>query len=149
MDFNLLDINFGLVFWTAVTFLLLLVVLRKFLWYPIVNNLERREGKIRKALEEADRARNRAEETLAEYNKMIDKARVESRRIVLEGKKTAEKLKDEILKETKLKADDMIKRSAEEIDKARERAISDIKEMVVDISFYAVSKLINKSLDRD
>jgi F-type H+-transporting ATPase subunit b len=89
------EINPGLIVWTIITFLVLLSVMKKFAWKPILKMLEEREGKIRAALEEADRARAEAAEMLKQNEKNLVRAGEEYQKMIREGKALAEKLKED------------------------------------------------------
>jgi len=142
----LLQINPGLIFWTVVTFLVLLWTLQKLAWKPIVSALESREQRIQSALDEAEKNRQEAEKKLAEYQQMIEQAKKESQEIVNKGRKTAEMLKNEIVQKADEEATRLVEKARREISLEREKAIEDIRKLAVDLSLEAASKLIGRSL---
>ncbi len=142
----LLQINPGLIFWTIITFLVLLWALQKLAWKPIVGALESREQRIKSALDEAEKNRQEAEKKLAEYQQMIEHAKKESQEIVAKGRKTAEMLKSEIVQKADQEATRLVEKARRDISLEREKAIEDIRKLAVDLSLDAASKLIGKSL---
>ena len=91
------EINPGLIIWTLATFGVLFLILAKFAWKPLLQALNEREGKIRSALEQADRAREEAARLLKQNEAAMARAEEEHQRMVREGRALAEKLKAEIV----------------------------------------------------
>jgi F-type H+-transporting ATPase subunit b len=89
----LLNVEPGLIIWTVITFVLLLIVLRKVAWGPILVALEQREHTIRSSLEEAQRARQEAEQLLAQHQQMLTDANREVGRLLEQGREEAENLR--------------------------------------------------------
>ena len=79
---TLLDINPGAIFWTTVTFLLLLFVLKKLAWKPILNSLNERENNIRDSIQKAESAQKEAEKLLEENRTNLAKAEEEAQKIM-------------------------------------------------------------------
>lgn len=150
MDSNLLAVEPGLLFWSAVTFLILLWVLRKLAWKPILGMLEKRENTIRESLERAEEAQKKAEENLKTYEKMMNEAKKESQEILENGRKTAQTMREEILAKANEESSRMIERAKKEISMEREKAVDEIKSLAVELSLSAASKLVERSLkDQD
>src|SRR5438093_7023726 len=89
----LLNIEPGLIIWTVITFIILLIVLRKVAWGPILTALEQREQTIRSSLDEAHRARQEAEQILAQHQQMLADANREVGRLLEQGREEAERLR--------------------------------------------------------
>ncbi len=143
----MLEVHGGLLAWSVVTFILLLIVLKIVAWGPILTALEARESEIRDALDSAKKARVEAEKVSNEYEEMVKKAQHEAQQIVADGKIAGERMKAEIETSAKAKSDEMIAKAKEQIDAERTKAIQDIQSVVVDISLTAASKIIEKNLD--
>ncbi len=139
----------GLFIWTIITFLVLLFLLAKFAWKPLLAMLEKREETIRKSLDDAEKARQELERLQQESEAIIAKARNEARKIVSEGKVIANRLRDETLEQTKGKADAMLKNAEKQIQREKEKAIKEIKVEMVDLSLQIAGKLIGKNLSKD
>lgn len=145
----MLEVHGGLLAWTVITFLLLLVILRKIAWKPIIEALENRERDIRDALNAAEKARAEADKVSHDYDEMIKKARSEVQQIVAEGKVTGEKVRTSIEENARLKAAEMLENAKGQIEAEREKAIREIQAVVVDLSVKAATKVIEKNLDTD
>jgi F-type H+-transporting ATPase subunit b len=85
-EFNILEVNPGLMFWTIVTFVILFLLLRKFAWGPILEMLEKRENTIKESLEEAARSREEAQKLFEEYNQKLEKAGTDAQKVLEEGR---------------------------------------------------------------
>ena len=149
MEFTLLDVSTGLVFWSAITFLLLLFLMKKFLWGPLIENLDRRETMIHDAVKKAEETQQKSEEALKDYNKKLAEAREEVRQIVAAGKESAEKVKADILEEAGKKSASLLEKAKKEIAAERSDAINQIKQVVVDISISAAEKMLKRNLNAD
>ncbi len=145
----MLEVHGGLLAWTVLTFLLLLVVLKKVAWGPIIDALEARENEIKDALNAAKKAREEAERVSSDYEESIRKAQAEAQQIISEGKAAAEKVKADIETVAQAKADEMLEKAKTQINAERETAINDIKAVAVEISLAAATKVISKNLDSD
>ena len=91
----------GLYIWTIITFLLLLYLLAKFAWKPLLKMLEERENLIKSSLDDAEKAKLELERLNEESEKIMAKARVEAQEILAEGKTTAEKVKEDTISKAK------------------------------------------------
>jgi len=149
MEFTLLDVSTGLVFWSAITFLLLLFLMKKFLWGPLIENLDHRETMINDAVKKAEETQQKSEEALKDYNKKLAEAREEVRQIVAAGKESAEKVKADILEEAGKKSASLLEKAKKEIAAERSDAINQIKQVVVDISISAAEKMLKRNLNAD
>jgi len=137
----------GTLFWTALTFIVLLIILRKVAWTPILHMLEEREHRIKESLDKADKARIEAERTLAEQTQIIATAKKEAQEIIGKSQKSAESVKEDIVKQAHLEAEKMIQKAKRDIELSRDRAIEDIKDLAIELSMTATEKLIGRTLD--
>ena len=137
----------GIFLWTLVTFFIVLFVLRLKAWKPLIAALEKRESEIRNSLNAAEKAKKEAEAVSQEYDELVKKAQVEAQQIVAEGKSVGEKLKAEIENSAKTKADEIIVSARGQIEAEKEKAIKEIKSIIVDLSISAASKVIEKNLN--
>lgn len=118
--------RYDLSVYSFVVFLLLMIVLTKFAWGPITQALDEREENIRKNIEDAEAARVRSEEILAEHAKKLDSVQDEVREIIAEARRDAEHTKSEIIAAAQSEAEATKNRAIEEIDRARDHALSEI-----------------------
>jgi F-type H+-transporting ATPase subunit b len=145
----MLDVHGGLLAWTVITFVLLLVVLKVIAWKPILSALDAREKEIKDSLAAAELAKTKAEEVSNDYEVMIQKAQAEALKIISDGKSAGEKIKADIEDSAKQNANDIINNAKVQINAEREKAIKDIQSVVVEISIKAAEKVIVKNLDTD
>ena len=142
----LLNVNPGLIFWTVVTFLILLLVLKKFAWRPILGALEEREKRIKESLDKAEEAKVEAERLIAEQKQMLDMAKKEAQEIVNRSRKSAETAQEEILQKAKSEANQMVEKAKREINLSRDKALEEIRDYAVELSIAATTKAIRKAL---
>ena len=149
MNNPLVQLDPGLFVWTILTFLLLLTVLAKFAWNPLLKMLKDREDLIRSSLEDAEKAQSELANLNAEREEIINKARSEAQSILSEGKVAASKLKDETLKAAKDQAKSILTDAEKQIRIEKHKAIEEIKSEVVDLSLSVAEKLIKKNISRE
>ena len=149
MNNPLVQLDPGLFIWTILTFLVLLGVLAKFAWNPLLKMLKNREDLIRSSLEDAEKAQTELANLNAEREEIINKARSEAQSILSEGKVAASKLKDETLKAAKDQAKSILTDAEKQIRIEKDKAIEEIKSEVVDISLSVAAKLIKKNISRE
>ena len=149
MNNPLVALDPGLFVWTILTFLLLLTVLAKFAWKPLLKMLKDREDLIRSSLEDAEKAQTELANLNAEREEIINKARSKAQSILSEGKVAASKLKDETLKAAKDQAKSILTDAEKQIRIEKHKAIEEIKSEVVDLSLSVATKLIKKNISRE
>jgi F-type H+-transporting ATPase subunit b len=149
MDSPLVQLDPGLFVWTILTFLVLLGVLAKFAWNPLLKMLKDREELIRSSLEDAEKAKTELERLNTEGQDIINKARSEAQTILAEGKSAASKLKDETLNVAKDQAKSILTKAEKQIRIEKDKAIEEIKSEVVDLSLSVAAKLIKKNISRE
>jgi len=149
MDNPLVQPDPGLYIWSIIIFLVLLFLLMKFAWKPLLAMLEKREDNIRKSLLDAEKARDELTNVKEDTKKLLDKARTESQAIVAAGKKNAERMKDEIIDKAQSKSDSLLVEAKKQIEIEKDRAIADVKAEVVNLSMEVAEKLIKKNLSKE
>ena len=149
MDNPLFQPDPGLFLWTILTFLVLLVLLAKFAWKPLLALLDRREEMIRQSLDDAEKAKHELQRLQQESKEILSKARVEAQSILAKSRSEAEKLKGELRQEAKVQADSILRDAEKQIQVETEKAIAVIKNEVVDLSLLVASKLIKRNLSKE
>lgn len=144
-----LDVNPGVILWTVVTFIFLLLILKKIAWKPILNSLKERESFIKESLEKADTAKKEAEKLILDNKQAMLKAEEEAKKIIDQSREYAEKLKSQILDESKSQSKKMIEDAAGEIERKNAEAFSKLKEQVADIAIQSAEKILRENLDKD
>jgi F-type H+-transporting ATPase subunit b len=143
----LIQPQFGTIFWTVVTFVILAFLLGKFAWKPLLAAVEARETGIRDAIEGAKRGREEAERLLGEHKAMLDLARKERADAVEAGRRDAERLKAEILDEARKQREQMMKQAAAQVEAGLRQARAELKGEAADLAIRAAGKLLGKNLD--
>ncbi len=149
MDNPLVQLDPGLFVWTIITFLILLGLLSKFAWKPLLHALEKRENEIARSLKDAEKARKELDRLTSEGDEIIAKARSEAQAIVGEGKKAADQLKESTLSKAKETAAANLDDAKEQIKMEKEKAIAEIKGEVVGLSLSIAEKLVKKNLNEE
>ncbi|HNW28769.1 MAG TPA: F0F1 ATP synthase subunit B [Spirochaetota bacterium] len=132
--------------WTIITFIVLVLIMWKAAWRPIVDALDARAEKIRFDIDNAERTRQEAEKLLSQHKAMMDNARNEASQIIAKGREEAEKMKAEIVEKATTESRTIAERAKKEIDLAKDKALLDIKTEVVLLSTEIASKIINKNI---
>ena len=143
---SLLSVSPGLIFWTVVTFVILLLLLKKFVWGPIIDAVDRREKSLKEMFDGAENARDEAQELLKRYEDQLAQARNDVNQMIEEGKGKAGKAGDEIIGKASSEADQIIERAKAEISRERQKAVEELKAQVVKISLAAAERLIERDL---
>ena len=146
---NLVQPDPGLFIWTIFTFLVLLYLLAKFAWRPLLAALESRQEDIRKSLDDADRAKKELEHVQEESNRIVSKARADADAIIAGSRADAAKLQDELKRKARAEADGIILNAQKEIQRQTDQSLTQIREEAVDLSLMIASKLIQKNLSKE
>jgi len=133
--------------YSILAFLILVAVLGRFAYPPILAMLKKREETIRDTINETERVRVEAQTLLEDYKVQLAEARKEAQEIIEQGKKIGDSAKAEITAKAGEEAHQMIERAKDEIEREKERALSDLQAKVADLTILATSKVIQKSLD--
>jgi F-type H+-transporting ATPase subunit b len=139
----------GLFFWTIITFLVLVALLTKFAWKPLLQALDARQESIRKSLEDAQTAKRELERLQQESAQIIRKAHAEAESIVSKSWSDGEKLREEMKQKARSEADAIMKESRRQIELETSRALRQIRSEVADLSITIASKLIQRNVSRE
>jgi F-type H+-transporting ATPase subunit b len=132
--------------WTILIFVLVLVILGKFAWGPILKNLQARESFIHDALARAKRDRDEAEARLREYEERLASARAEATAIVDEGRRDAEVVKRRIEESAKVEADKMIDRARREIHLATVTATRELYDLSAKLATDLAARVLGREI---
>jgi F-type H+-transporting ATPase subunit b len=136
----------GLIFWTTVVFTLLVLLLKKFAWKPILSAVDERNKSIKDSLAQAEKARSEMSELTANNEKIIAQAKVD-RDIIL---KEARDMKNEIISEAKDKAnkeaEKLVSTAKEQILNEKMKALTELKNQVADLSIEMAEKILSSEL---
>jgi F-type H+-transporting ATPase subunit b len=143
-----LGLNFTLVGIQLFGFILLFLLLKKFLWGRILGMIQQRGDEIRKAYEENENTRDAANELKAEYEKRLQEAKKEAESIVQKAVENAEKAGQEIVEKTRQEADQIKEKGLSEIELEKSRVLSELRTEVVELSMEIAKEIIEKTVDR-
>ena len=149
MDNPLVQLDPGLFIWTIVTFLVLLTLLTKFAWGPLLQALESRQNAIRKSLDDAQQARQELERLNQESAQIIRQARVDAETIVTKSRADAERLREEMKQKARSEADGIVKNAERRIQLETQRALQQIRHEAIDLSVQIASKLLQRNLTKE
>ena len=143
---DLVTPEFGLIFWTLITFLALLFILKKFAWKPILGAVSEREQGIRDALASAAEARKEMEDLQADNERILKEARVEREAMLKEARELKNKMIDDAKQDAKLEAGKLITQAQAAIEAEKKAAISDLRSQVAKISISIAEKVVREEL---
>lgn len=142
----MLSVEIGTVAWASVAFLVVLILLKKLAWKPILKSLDERESSIQNALSSAEKAREEMAALQSENEDLLREARIERDKIL----KEARDAKDEIISESKGKAQEEANKitaaARENIQHEKMAAISELKNQVAQLSIEIAEKIIRERL---
>lgn len=138
--------DIGNALWTVIIFVLVLVVLGKYAWGPILGNLQARENFIFESLEKAKKDRDEAEARLKQYEERLASARAEAAAIVDEGRRDAVVVKQQIEKDAREEANRMIERARREIQIATDTATKEIYTLSTRLAVEMATRLVSRQL---
>lgn len=142
----MMDIHPGLMIWTIISFLILLVILRKFAWTPILKALDEREKGIKDNIEAARLARVEAERSLAEYRRKLAEAQAEAQGVVAKARGDAERVREELLAKSKQESQALVERARKQIEMESDAAIKAIRLEVAELVVIAAERVIGRAL---
>jgi F-type H+-transporting ATPase subunit b len=149
MDNPLVQTDPGLFIWTIVTFLVLLGLLAKFAWTPLLEALETRQNAIRKSLDDALQAKQELERINLESVQIVNRARVEAEAIITQSRSDGDRLREEIRARARAEADHIVKNAERQIQLETSRALEQIRREAVDLSVMIASKIIQRNLTKE
>ena len=138
--------DFGLVFWTSISFLLLLFVLRKFAWKPILGAVEERETGIKNALDAAEAARREMENLKADNDRILQQARQERESLLKEARELKAKIIADAENEAQNKATQIIDKAQAAIESEKKAALAELKNHVAGLSIDIAEKVVKTQL---
>ena len=144
---SLLLPQFGLFFWTLVIFIILLVLLRKFAWKPIMKAIHEREDRIESSLKQAEEARKEMESLKSENEKILQEARAEREKIIREANSTRQEIVAGAQEEAGKKAAKEIENARQEIEQMKVKAIAELNDNAAKLSVEIAEKILRKKLD--
>lgn len=144
---DLLAPNFGLIFWIALAFLLLLFLMSKYAWGPITAALAERETTIETSLTRAEQALAEAKQLAADNEKARREAELEAQRILRDAREAAEASRTEQVEKTRQQIRQMQATAEAEIEREKQQALAELRAEVADLAILAAEKILHETLD--
>lgn len=146
---NLVTPDFGLLFWMVLSFAILLFILKKFAWKPVLKMIKEREDSIAQQLDSAKAAKEQMEQLTAENEKIMRQARAEREEMLREAKATKDKIVAEAQDAAKIEADKIISAARAEIQAEKDAAMAELSEKVGQLSIEIAEKILRRELSTD
>ncbi len=140
------DFSFGLFFWQILVLIVLIFLLRKYAWGPILKSLNEREEGIQKALDSAEEAKKEMQSLKADNEKMKQEARQERDAMLKEAQQMKKQMISEAAEEAAKKADDIIAKAQTAIESEKKAAIDDLRQQVSQYSVEIAEKVLQQEL---
>tara|TARA_B100000925_G_scaffold105579_1_gene77842 strand:+ start:1585 stop:2082 length:498 start_codon:yes stop_codon:yes gene_type:complete len=141
------EFSFGLFFWQLLIFILLLLLLKKFAWKPILDSVNERESFIKNAMLEADKARNEMASIEESNQKVLKEARAEREALLKDARATGAEMIAQSKIDAQTEANKIIAQAQETIRNEKRAAVNELKNQVAQISLEIAEKVIDKELD--
>jgi F-type H+-transporting ATPase subunit b len=146
---SLVEPGIGLIFWTSITFLLLLFILGKYAWKPILGAIKTREENIKNALSSAEKALNDMRELRSNNEKILNEARAERDAMLREARETKETIVAESKHKAQAEADRIMSSTREQIQNEKNAAVAELKSQVAILSIEIAEKILRSELSND
>ena len=146
MDKLLSEFSFGLFIWQALILALLVLLLRKFAWKPILNTINERESGIRSAMKSAEEARAEMQNLQADNERILKEARNEREAMLKEARELKNKMIDDAKQDAKLEGSKLVAQAQAAIEAEKKAAIADLKSQVAQISISIAEKVVRQEL---
>lgn len=139
----------GLFIWTILTFLVLVTLLARFAWKPLLQALDSRQALIRKSLDDAQQARQELERLQQESAQIIRQARIDAEAVVAQSRSDAARLREDLRQKAKAEADGIVRNAERQIQLETQRALQQIRHEAVDLSVMIASKILRRNLTKE
>lgn len=143
------DVNPGTTVWTGIVFVILLGILWKFAWGPILAMVDAREAGIQDALDRAAQEREEAAKLLAEHRQQMAEARLEAQQVIADGREAGERVRQEIEEKARSEGQAMVERARQAIEREKEAALDSIRQESVELALAAAGKLVQAKMDTE
>lgn len=144
-----MHIDYHDLLWAIINFAVLLAILYKFLYGPLLKMMESRQNEIKNNINQAEEMRVEAESLRVQLQEALNKARKEAQEIVNNAVKVGEDTKNQIISEAKDAAQKFTQKAQEEIQREKEQALADIRDEVANLAVLAAGKIIGKTITAD
>ena len=147
--FTKLGLDTKLIIAQAVNFVLLLVILRRFAYKPVLSMLEKRADTIDKSLKQAKKIKEELQKTEDDRRKEMAKAREEYSALIAEAKETGKQKKEEMVEEARKKTGEIVTKAKEEIRNEKEKSVQEARQEIADLAIEISGKIIGRNIDEE
>jgi F-type H+-transporting ATPase subunit b len=144
---TLLNPDKGLIIWTIVSFVVLVLLLSKVAWKPLLAALKEREDGIRKAIDDANSARQSADQLKAQYEQELAKAQEKAAGFISQAQAEAQKLREQMLKETEAESRRLTEQTKRQLEEEKSRLSRELRQDVASLSVRVAEKLLRHSVN--
>ena len=146
---GLVELRINLMFWTLVIFGILYFMLQKWAFPAILGAVEKREKALEDAIASAKRDREEAQKLLEDQRRQIEAARGDAQKLIADGRAVAEKMRHDLLEQTRQEQQGLLKRARREIETEKDRALVQLRREAVNLAIAGASKVIEENLDNN
>ncbi len=136
----------GLAFWTFITFVILVYLLKKYAWKPILHALKVREETIQFSLEAAEKAKAEVQSLNLEKEKILNEAKAERDGLIKEARELKQNILDEAKSKAQEEANSIIRSARQQIEQEKNEAIQEMKKQVAELSVDIAGKLLEQEM---
>ncbi|MGH9279610.1 MAG: F0F1 ATP synthase subunit B [Acidimicrobiales bacterium] len=135
--------------WGALSFVVLLLIMKKYAFPALTKAMDARAEKIKASLDEAEKAKDEAQEVLADYKRQLADAKNEAARIIEEARQTADKIRQDLHKQAEAEAAEIKRRANDDIQAQAARTMADLRAQVSLLAIQLAEKVVEQNLDGD
>lgn len=146
---GLIEVVPGLMIWTLICFAITFYVLKRYAFGPIQRMIDERRERIRRAVEEADRARAEARELLEQHRRLIDQAKAEAAEILAEARRVAEAQLERVKEESEAERRRRLEETRRQIEAETKRSLDQLRAEVAELTVEATARVTGKVLDAE
>jgi len=146
---GLVELRINLMFWTLVIFGILYFMLQKWAFPAILGAVEKREKALEDAIASAKRDREEAQKLLEDQRRQIEAARGDAQKLIADGRAVAEKMRHDLLEQTRQEQQGLLERARREIETEKDRALVQLRREAVNLAIAGASKVIEENLDNN
>jgi F-type H+-transporting ATPase subunit b len=131
----------------VVNFIILLLILQRFLYKPMLNMLQQRQERVRESMDYAERVRKEAERAQTDYEAKIEESRREAQAIIAQATQQAERSREDILAKARDEARDIKAKAAEDLGYERKRVVAELRDQVAELAILAAGRVLGRELN--
>lgn len=144
-----IEINIPTLIWAAINFTVLVLILAKVLWKPVIEILDGRQKEIEENLSQAEQARAESEQLREDYNRQISQAQREAQELIDKAGRAAEGRREEIMARAQAEADELLERARNTINQERDQAIAELRQEVAMLTIVATERMLERTMTDD